>query len=219
MKKCIAISKLSLSSAACALQADLDDNNDEGQHNYCRCRSRKQRLSAAALRKTGNVLIRIVRNNSLLSIELYIYPPLGISWFKNFFGDSKGSKDGGSAESESCHQVRSNSLSMAAAPFVPSSIAKKMPRGLRLDLQWTDVVPDASTPKSEGGFALVTRVYWNGTAFALKQPKAKITLTKRDLRDLSDSKVAAHQIEVNLSMMLSRRKGADAGGWGGRGCA
>ena len=37
--------------------------------------------------------------------------------------------------------------------------------------------------------------------------------------DLSDSKVAAHQIEVNLSMMLSRRKGADAGGWGGRGCA
>jgi hypothetical protein len=35
--------------------------------------------------------------------------------------------------------------------------------------------------------------------------------------DLSDSKVAAHQIEVNLSMMLSRRKGAGAGGWGGGG--
>ena len=64
-----------------------------------------------------------------------------------------------------------------------SSIAKKMPRGLRLDLQWPDVILDASTPKSEGGFARVTRVYWNGTAFALKQPKAKITLTKRDLRD------------------------------------
>jgi serine/threonine protein kinase len=71
-----------------------------------------------------------------------------------------------------------------AAPVVPGSLPhKKMPRGLRLDLQWSEVTPDASTPKSEGGFALVSRVFWNGSAFALKQPKVKITLTKRDLRD------------------------------------
>ena len=75
---------------------------------------------------------------------------------------------------------------MAAPVFTHSSGSlshKKMPRGLRLDLQWSDVTPDASTPKSEGGFAQVTRVFWNGAAFALKQPKVKIVLTKRDLRD------------------------------------
>ena len=60
---------------------------------------------------------------------------------------------------------------------------KGMPVGLRMDLQWADVVPDASTPKSEGGFALVSRVFWNGSAFALKQPKVKIVLRKSDMRD------------------------------------
>jgi serine/threonine protein kinase len=88
---------------------------------------------------------------------------------------------------ESHLDFNSSDIEIMAAPvFTHSSGSlphKKMPRGLRLDLQWSDVTPDASTPKSEGGFALVTRVYWNGTAFALKQPKAKITLTKRDLRD------------------------------------
>ena len=73
---------------------------------------------------------------------------------------------------------------MAAPTLSSGSLPhKKMPRGLRLDLQWSDVTPDASTPKSEGGFAQVTRVFWNGAAFALKQPKVKIVLTKRDLRD------------------------------------
>ncbi len=57
----------------------------------------------------------------------------------------------------------------------------EMPRGLRTDLQWTDVVPDKSTPQNEGGCALVNRVFWNGNAYALKQPKAKIDLTKRDI--------------------------------------
>ncbi len=69
---------------------------------------------------------------------------------------------------------------MAAPGSLPH---KKMPRGLRLDLQWSDVTPDASTPISQGGFAVVSRVFWNGSAFALKQPKVKITLTKRDLRE------------------------------------
>jgi serine/threonine protein kinase len=67
----------------------------------------------------------------------------------------------------------------APVPLLP----KKMPRGLRLDLSWSDVIPDASTPKSEGGFAQVSRVFWNGCAFALKQPKVKVTLTKRDVRE------------------------------------
>jgi hypothetical protein len=68
----------------------------------------------------------------------------------------------------------------------PGSIPhKEVIHGLHLDLQWADVVLDASrtTPKSEGGFAQVSRVFWNGVAFALKQPKVKIVLTKRDLRD------------------------------------
>jgi serine/threonine-protein kinase len=72
------------------------------------------------------------------------------------------------------------SSSSSSAGSIPH---KEVIRGLRLDLQWADVVLDASTPKSEGGFAQVSRVFWNGAAFALKQPKVKIVLTKRDLRD------------------------------------
>jgi serine/threonine protein kinase len=58
-----------------------------------------------------------------------------------------------------------------------------MPLGLRLDLQWADVTVDACTPKCEGGYGYVSRVFVNGCAFALKQPKVKIALTKRDLRN------------------------------------
>lgn len=71
----------------------------------------------------------------------------------------------------------------ASTSSIGSPAFKEMPRGLRLDLQWCDVVLDASVPKSEGGFAEVSRVFWNGAAFALKQPKVKIVLTKRDVRD------------------------------------
>ena len=60
---------------------------------------------------------------------------------------------------------------------------RQMPSGLRLDVQWADITVDATTPKCKGGFAQVLRVFWNGVAYALKQPKAKISLTKRDLRD------------------------------------
>ena len=71
----------------------------------------------------------------------------------------------------------------------PSSSAlpphREMPSGLRLDVQWADITVDAATPKCEGGFAQVLRVFWNGVAYALKQPKAKISLTKRDLRDFT----------------------------------
>ena len=72
------------------------------------------------------------------------------------------------------------SPSSAATASIPH---KEVVRGLRLDLQWADVSLDACTPKSEGGFAQVSRVFWNGATFALKQPKVKIVLTKRDLRD------------------------------------
>jgi serine/threonine protein kinase len=75
---------------------------------------------------------------------------------------------------------------MAAPALTVSTAAvlhKGMPRGLRLDLQWADVTVDSSTPKCEGGYGQVSRVFWCGCAFALKQPKMKIVLTKRDLRN------------------------------------
>jgi len=75
---------------------------------------------------------------------------------------------------------------MAAPALTVSTAAllhKGMPLGLRLDLQWADVTVDACTPKCEGGYGYVSRVFVNGCAFALKQPKVKIALTKRDLRN------------------------------------